>query len=138
MINIKNIDHLVLRTSRPNQLIAFYTKVLNCPVERELEIGLIQLRAGSCLIDIIPVDSQLEHEVGESLKPTNKNLDHFCLRVEPFNIEEIYQFLDNHQVEYQKVATRYGAEGNGPSIYIKDPDGNTVELKGPAERIDSN
>ena len=59
-------------------------------------------------------------------------MDHFALRIEPFDEAAIRAHLASHGIEAGKVATRYGAEGDGPSLYIDDPDGNTVEIKGPA------
>ena len=61
------------------------------------------------------------------------NMDHLCLRVEPFDQEAIVGHLRQHGVEVGKIASRFGAEGNGTSIYLTDPEGNMVELKGPSD-----
>ena len=61
------------------------------------------------------------------------NLDHFCLRVEPFESEPLIAHLARHGIDPGEVQQRYGAEGSGPSLYIQDPEGNTIELKGPPE-----
>ena len=133
MIRIERIDHIVLRVSNLDAMIAFYRDVLGCSVERRRdEIGLIQLRAGSCLIDLVPVDGQLGAAGGAAPGREGRNLDHFCFRVEPFNEADIRLHLERMGVKAGPVEMRYGAEGNGPSIYIEDPEGNTVELKGPA------
>jgi len=134
MIRIREIDHLVLRTARPEAMIAFYTEVLGMSVERRLEeIGLIQLRAGRSLLDLIPADSELGRKGGAAPDEHARNLDHFCVRVDPFDEAAIRDRLKSLDVEAGPTERRYGAEGTGPSIYIRDPDGNTVELKGPAD-----
>ena len=132
MIRIREIDHLVLRTEHPETMVAFYTDVLGMVVERHLEsIGLIQLRAGRSLLDVVPVDSELGRKGGAAPGAEGRNLDHFCVRVDPFDEAAIRDHLKQHGVEAGPTEQRYGAEGTGPSIYIEDPDGNTVELKGP-------
>ena len=100
---------------------------------RQDEIGLIQLRAGSSIIDLVPVDGKLGKAGGAAPGSEGKNLDHFCLRVEPFDEQGIRHHLLRHGVEAGPVVSRYGAQGEGPSIYLTDPDGNVVELKGPAQ-----
>ncbi len=134
MIRIREIDHLVLRTERLEAMIAFYTHVLGMSVERRLEdIGLIQLRAGRSLVDLVPVDSELGRKGGAAPGAHGHNLDHFCVRVDPFDEGALRDHLKTKGVEAGPTERRYGAEGTGPSIYIQDPDGNTVELKGPAD-----
>jgi len=133
MIPIREIDHLVLRVIRLDRMLHFYCDVLGCTVERRRdEIGLIQLRAGQSLIDLVPVDSELGRAGGAPPGKQARNLDHFCLRVEPFDEAGIRAHLEAHGFEPGPVASRYGAQGQGPSIYVSDPDGNVVELKGPA------
>ncbi|MEE8286095.1 MAG: VOC family protein [Gammaproteobacteria bacterium] len=134
MIQIREIDHLVLRTERVEAMIAFYTDVLGMSVERRLDdIGLIQLRAGRSLVDIVRVDSEIGRKGGGAPGAQGRNLDHFCVRVDPFDEAAIRAQLKAKGVEAGPTERRYGAEGTGPSIYIEDPDGNTVELKGPAD-----
>lgn len=128
MLTIKGLDHLVLCSSQPAGLVDFYCSVLGCTVEREqANIGLVQLRAGDSLIDILAVDDGLESNAGRT------NLDHFCLRIEPFNETEIREHLSRHDVEGSELKRVYGAQGIGPAIYIKDPEGTVIELKGPSE-----
>ena len=134
MIQIREIDHLVLRTERVEAMIAFYTDVLGMSVERRLDdTGLIQLRAGRSLVDIVRVDSEIGRKGGGAPGAQGRNLDHFCVRVDPFDEAAIRAQLKAKGVEAGPTERRYGAEGTGPSIYIEDPDGNTVELKGPAD-----
>jgi len=135
-IPIRHIDHLVLRVTDLERMLRFYGEVLGCSVERRLDdIGLVQLRAGASLIDLVPIDSPLGRSGGGPPQSQGRNLDHFCLRVEPFDEPEIRRHLLAHGVHAGPTETRYGAEGNGPSIYLSDPQGNTVELKGPPAEV---
>ena len=134
MLPIRDIDHLVLRVRDLEAMLRFYGQILGCPVERSLEaLGLVQLRAGRSLIDLVPVDGQLGRVGGAAPGKGGRNLDHFCLRLEPFDEASIRAHLQLHGVEAGNTEVRYGAEGFGPSIYIQDPEGNVVELKGPPE-----
>ncbi len=131
-IAVRGLDHIVLRVADLDAMIAFYGDVLGCRVERRLdELGLIQLRAGQALIDLVPVNSKLGREGGAAPGAGGRNLDHLCLRVEPFDEPAIRRHLEAHGVAAGPVESRYGAEGEGPSIYLLDPERNTVELKGP-------
>lgn len=131
-ISIREIDHVVLRVKDLPAMLKFYCQVLGCSVERRNEeAGLIQLRAGRSLLDLVPVDGKLGRAGGPAPGNTGHNMDHVCFRVEPFDSEAINAALTAHGVEPGEVASRYGAEGEGPSIYLYDPEGNQVELKGP-------
>ena len=133
-LTISGLDHLVLRVTDLAAMMAFYTDVLGCRVEKiQDKLGLYQLRAGSALIDLVPVDGPLGQKGGAAPGPEGRNLDHFCLRVEPFNADAISAHLRAHGADPAPVASRYGAEGQGPSIYVTDPEGNVVELKGPPD-----
>lgn len=132
MLKLQGLDHLVLRVVDLDALTRFYVDVLGCAVERRQdEIGLVQLRAGRSLIDLVPVDGKLGRMGGAAPGPEGRNMDHFCLRVEPFDAAAIRAHLAAHGVDAGAVESRYGAEGEGPSIYLADPEGNVVELKGP-------
>jgi len=131
-IRIREIDHVVLRVSDLPRALGFYCGVLGCTVERELKgRGLTQLRAGASMIDLVDVDSELGRKLGAPPGVEGRNMDHFCLRIEPFDAAVILTLLRSHGYQPGDVAMRNGAEGTGPSIYVTDPDGNTVELKGP-------
>jgi len=131
-MKLLGLDHLVLRVVDLDAMLGFYTYVLGCAIERRQdEIGLVQLRAGQSLIDLVPVDSKLGRMGGAAPGVEGRNLDHFCLRVEPFDEAEIRAHLAAHGIDAGKTESRYGAEGEGPSIYLSDPEGNVVELKGP-------
>ena len=132
MFTITHIDHIVLRVVDAERQIAFYRDVLGCTLElRNDEIGLIQLRAGASLIDLVPVDSPLGRPGGTAAGREGRNVDHFCLRIEPFDEPALRTLFAAHGVEAGETGSRNGADGIGPSIYLQDPEGNTVELKGP-------
>ena len=134
MIQIRNIDHVVLRVRDVQTMLRFYCGVLGCSLEREVaEFGLIQLRAGTALIDLVDVAGRLGQQGGAAPGAEGRNVDHICLRIEPFDAEAVARHLARHEVEAGPVERRYGAEGFGPSIYLQDPEGNTGELKGPPE-----
>ena len=136
MIHIRDIDHIVLRVVDLDAMIRFYCDVLGCTVERRQEaIGLIQLRAGRSIVDLVPVDGELGRAGGAPPGREGRNLDHFCLRVDPFDEAAIRSHLAAHGVQAGPIESRYGAEGRGPSIYLQDPEGNVVELKGPPDGV---
>jgi len=131
MIEITGIDHIVLRTSRLEEMLHFYGTVLGCPVERTLspELGLVQLRAGNALIDLVTVDSELGRAGGGPPTGSENNMDHFCLQVSPQPEEDITRYLSACGIEVGPFERRYGARGYGNSVYLRDPEGNTVELR---------
>lgn len=131
MIKPKLIDHIVLRTDLYRELIDFYCNVLGCELEREtsVELGLTQLRAGSSLIDIVSIDGKLGKAGGPAPSGQGINLDHFCLQIEPVDEESLKAYLKENGVETGDFEDRYGAQGMGRSIYLKDIAGNTVELR---------
>ncbi|WP_455284748.1 VOC family protein [Cupriavidus necator] len=132
MFRILGIDHLVLRSADVDALRRFYVDVLGCSVEREqTDLGLTQLRAGSALIDLVSLDGPLGRAGGAGPGVEGRNLDHFCVRIDPFDAGALRAWLTQHGVQVGEVEQRFGAEGKGPSLYIQDPDGNVVELKGP-------
>ncbi len=132
MIRIREIDHLVLRVTDLDRMLRFYGDALCCAVERRQDaIGLVQLRAGRSLLDLVPVSGKLGSAGGAAPGAEGRNVDHFCLRIEPFDEAAIRAHLQAHGVVAGPVESRYGAEGEGPSLYVTDPEGNFVELKGP-------
>jgi glyoxylase I family protein len=134
MFRILDIDHLVLRVVDLDKMLHFYCDALGCTVERQQEaIGLVQLRAGRSLIDLVTIDGKLGRAGGAAPGTEGRNMDHFCLRVEPFDEAAIRSQLAQHGYTAGAVESRYGAGGEGPSIYLADPEGNIVELKGPPD-----
>ena len=131
-VRIREIDHVVLRVSDLDRMLEFYCGLLGCTVERRKDgIGLIQLRAGRSLVDLVPVDGELGRAGGAAPGKEGRNMDHLCFRLESFDEASLVEHLTRHGVEPGAVSSRYGAEGEGPSMYVEDPEGNTIELKGP-------
>ena len=132
MLKLQGLDHLVLRVVDLDAMVRFYVDVLGCSIERRQDaIGLVQLRAGRSLIDLVPVDGKLGRMGGAAPGAEGRNLDHFCLRVDPFDEAAIRAHLAARGADAGPTESRYGAEGEGPSLYLSDPEGNVVELKGP-------
>ncbi len=131
---LRKLDHVVLRIRDLEKSLAFYVDALGCTVEKRQEaIGLIQLRAGDSLIDLVPLDGALGRLGGSGPQREGRNVDHFALQIAPYDEAAIRAHLSAHGIEIGESGRRYGAEGDGPSIYVKDPDDNTVELKGPPD-----
>lgn len=132
MITVRAIDHVVFRTSDLDAMLRFYMDVIGAQKEVYKEdIGLYQLRIGDALIDLVTVDGELGAKGGPAPGRGGHNVDHVCLRVLPWDEEAIRAHLAAHGIENVEVVSRYGAQGAGPSIYIDDPEGNMIELKGP-------
>jgi catechol 2,3-dioxygenase-like lactoylglutathione lyase family enzyme len=131
VISVRDIDHVVLRVRDLERSLAFYRDVLGCAVElARPSIGLWQLRAGRSMVDLVPVDGKLGAAGGAPPAKEGRNVDHVCFRVEPFDEAAIRAHLAAHGVNAGSTEQRVGAEGTGPSIYVEDPDGNVIELKG--------
>jgi glyoxylase I family protein len=131
-IAIQGFDHIVLRIRDKDRMLGFYQGVLGCTVDWDRpELGLTHIRAGRDLIDLVTLDGKLGQMGGAGPGDEGRNLDHFCLRVDPFDEAAIRAQLAVHGIEGGAVESRYGAQGTGPSIYLTDPEGNVVELKGP-------
>ncbi len=131
VITIQAIDHVVFRVVDLDAMVRFYTDVLGARLEKRQEaVGLYQLRVGTALIDLVPVDGKLGRMGGAAPGQEGRNVDHVCFRVLPWDGEAILAELASHGIEAE-IVSRYGAEGDGPSIYLNDPEGNNLELKGP-------
>jgi len=129
---IRTLDHVVLRCVDLDRMLAFYCDILGCTIAKRNEaLGLIHLRAGTTLIDLVPLSGELGRASGPPPGP-GPNMDHLCLRIEPFDADALLDYLRQSGLEPGEVKKRFGAEGDGPSVYIADPEGNRVELKGPA------
>lgn len=131
---IQRIDHLVLRVRDLARSEAFYRELLGCETARRRDdLGLLHLRAGASMIDLVAVDGRLGRKGGAAPEVGGRNLDHLCLRIEPFDEAAIVAHLADHGITPHATASfNFGAEGEGLSLYFNDPDGNTIELKGPA------
>ena len=131
---VGGLDHVVIRVRDMARLVTFWRDVLGCEVEKvQDKLGLTQMRAGRSLVDLVDVEGEIGRQGGAPPGAEGRNMDHFCLRVDPFDGAAIQAHLKAHGVEPGAVEQRYGAEGDGPSIYFTDPEGNTIELKGPPD-----
>lgn len=131
MIHIQDIDHVVFRVRDLDTMVAFYTGVLGAKFEKYQDgPGLYQLRVGTSLIDLVPVDGKLGRMGGAAPGTEGRNVDHVCFRVRPWDETAILDYLKQHGITCE-IVLRYGADGDGPSIYLSDPEGNMLELKGP-------
>jgi glyoxylase I family protein len=132
-IAVQGFDHIVLRVRDKDRMLGFYREVLGLCVDRDRpELGLTHVRAGAQMIDLVTLDGPLGKLGGEGPGAEGRNLDHFALQVRPFDEAAIRAHLAAHSVEVVEDGQRYGADGEGFSLYIRDPEGNTVELKGPS------
>ncbi len=131
---VLHIDHVVLRVGDLERSVRFYVDVLGCRVARRRDdLGLVHLRTGTSMIDLVSLDGRIGRRGGSGPGAEGRNVDHLCLRVEPFDEAALTAHLAGLGVRPTGPATtNFGADGDGPSIYIADPDGNTIELKGPS------
>ncbi len=130
-MRIIGLDHIVLRVRDMERIVAFWRDALGCEVEKvQAELGLVHIRAGNVLIDLVDIAGKLGREGGRAPEAEGRNLDHFCLRVAPFDPAAIRARLAAHGVAADEPRRRFGAEGYGDSIYFADPEGNRIELKG--------
>jgi glyoxylase I family protein len=129
-LRVAELDHVVLRCRDQARMVDFYTRVLGLNEERRIaQIGLIQLRAGSSMIDLVPA--------AEPRVESGTNVDHFCLGIEADDLRTAMNYLRTNSVEVLgEPAMRYGARGMGNSIYVRDPEGNVIELKQMPRRVE--
>jgi glyoxylase I family protein len=134
VLTLRAIDHVVLRVRDVEAMRRFYCDVLGAQhVAWRPELGMSHLRVGASMIDLVTVDGPLGRKGGAAPETEGRNMDHLCLRVDPFDQPAILAHLELHRVPVGEIRERFGAEGNGVSIYVSDPEGNTVELKGPSD-----
>jgi glyoxylase I family protein len=128
---LEGIDHVLLLVRGMREAVQFYADVLGCSIEGELlEFAMLQLRAGGALIDLVDVNASS----GQWAVPNiagGRNLDHLCIAIGKYDVQRLRSHLANHGVEIIEEGTHKGALGHSLSIYVKDPSGNTIELKGP-------
>jgi glyoxylase I family protein len=129
---LEGIDHVVLLVDGMAAARNFYCEVIGCNVDNELpEYGMLQLRAGAALIDLVDISSE-EGAWARSPAAGGRNMDHVCLATGAWDETAMRVHLAAHEVEIVEEGIRYGARGDGLSFYVKDPSGNTIELKGPS------
>jgi len=128
----KGLDHVVLRAKDIDKMLDFYRDVLGLPVAKHNKsLGLWHLTAGTSMIDLVDMVGPLG-EAGDPTLNEVRNLDHLALKIAPFDEAAILAYLESNGIAAEPAKTRFGADGDGPSIYLIDPEGNGVELKGMA------
>jgi len=132
MLQVLGIDHVVFRVRDMARMEAFYRDALGCEVVRRREdLGLVHIRVGRSLVDLVSVDGKLGREGGAAPGSEGRNVAHLCLRVEPFDPGAIQARMKGLGINASEATSNFGAEGDGLSLYLADPEGNTLELKGP-------
>ncbi len=130
-MRLLGIDHVVIRARDPVAMERFYVEVLGCAVERRQDnIGLVQLRVGAQLIDLVDVAGRLGKMGGAAPGTEGHNMDHLCLRVADFDVDTVQSHMTAHGVTIGDIGERYGSTGEALSLYLSDPEGNGLELRG--------
>lgn len=126
---LRGLDHVVLLVSDMAQAKRFYCDVVGCSLDRDLpQYGMAQLRAGESLIDLVDISGE-EGAWGRPAIEGGRNVDHICLATAGFEPDALRAHLAAHGVDIVEEGVRYGATGDGYSIYFNDPFGNQIELK---------
>jgi glyoxylase I family protein len=133
-LKLAGLDHVVLRVRDIEAMLGFYRDILGCALAKHNEpLGLYHLDAGGSMIDLVTLDGKLGQAGGSGpgadLAAGGRNVDHIALKIRAWDPEAIHAHLSAHGIETGEAVTRFGAEGDGPSIYLTDPEGNGVELK---------
>lgn len=128
---LEGIDHVLLLVTGMAPAARFYAKVLGCRVEERLpQYGMLQLRAGAALIDLVDISAP---QAAWAVPPTagGRNLDHLCLALGRHDEGKLRRHLARHRVEIVEEGVHGGSRGESLSLYVRDPSGNVIELKGP-------
>ena len=129
---VLGIDHIVLRCTNLPAMMAFYCGTLGFEVAKRNEpLGLVHLRSRSAMIDLVSIDGPRGRGGGAAPGAEGRNLDHLCLRVDPFDAAALMGHFEALGLAPAELRTRFGGEGDGLSFYVCDPEGNRVEIKGP-------
>jgi glyoxylase I family protein len=126
---LRAIDHVVLIVDGLEDAVRWYAQVVGATEEGDLrQFGMVQLRAGASMIDLVDVAS----EAGRWARPEvagGRNMDHLCLEIGPVDRRSMEAHLHRHGLEIDEQGLRMGARGEGYSWYVRDPWGNRIELK---------
>src|SRR5262249_41535576 len=131
LVKIREMDHIVLRVRDVEKSLRFYTEVLGLEPERLEQFkagggGVPSVRVNSgTIIDFFP-----SPDMGPLKRNAPRNQDHFCMVIEPTDLDKVKSEFQAIGVEIQAgPGPRWGAHGNGTSLYVYDPDDNVVELR---------
>jgi len=132
MLRIAQMDHIVLNVGDIDRSLQFYAGVLGLTAERVDEyksgkVGFPSVRINEqTIIDLFPPDRQEQSGAGRR----DQNLNHFCLATENEDMQAVADYLTGHGIEIETgPIRRWGAKGNGISVYFRDPDHNLVEIR---------
>ena len=139
----RKLDHIVLRCRDAQKMLDFYVGVLGAEPDRigRMSGCLSHLRIGASMIDLQAYDApswRKLHAGGAGIAedaalpardPEAGTLDHFAIVVEPYDPEPTRAYLAGKGYPVFSEGERYGADGNGYSMYLRDPEGNVIELK---------
>jgi catechol 2,3-dioxygenase-like lactoylglutathione lyase family enzyme len=127
---LAGLDHVVIRARDIDAMLSFYRDVLGLRVAKHnAPLGLWHLDAGGSMIDLVDMNGTLG-QAGGPAPDGAPNVDHVAIKLAEFDESAIRAYLASKGVDSQEARVRFGARGDGPSIYLNDPDGNGVELTG--------
>lgn len=132
MFTVTAMDHIVLNVRDMERVLDFYINVLGLTGERleEFRQGTVPFPSvrisPDTLIDLFPVAGGAD----DTPAATPAVLNHFCLVIDKTDMARVVEHLERHGVTIlQGPVTRWGAHGNGTSIYIHDPENRQVEIR---------
>jgi catechol 2,3-dioxygenase-like lactoylglutathione lyase family enzyme len=132
MFTVTGMDHIVLKVRDMDRVLDFYLNVLGLKGERleEFRQGRVPFPSvrinHDTIIDLFPVQASAD-DVPDA---RSSDLDHFCLVVDQTDMSQVVAYLQRHGVAIQQgPVTRWGAHGNGTSIYFSDPENRQIEIR---------
>ena len=130
LVKITEMDHIVLRNKDVEESLRFYTEVLGLQAERVDRWRAGEIRFPSARINADTIIDFFGSEQDPIGKEGIKNQDHFCMVIEPTDMEELKnKFVEMGVAIQAGPGKRWGSHGDGISLYIYDPDDNVVELR---------
>jgi len=131
LVKIREMDHIVLRVRDVEKSLHFYTEVLGLQPERIAQFKAGEVRFPSVrLNDDTIIDLFPSPDMEPLARTAPRNQDHFCMVIEPTNMDQLKREFQAMGIEIQAgPGPRWGAHGNGTSLYVYDPDDNVVELR---------
>ena len=130
MVSVTGFDHLVLTCRKARATRAFYEGLLGFRVTNELpQWGMTELTAGNAVIVLVDATSK-EGEWAASPKGEGENMNHYCLRLKSFDEAGLRTLLARNGIAIEEEQHEHTSEGAEHAFYVRDPDGNYVELRG--------